>query len=222
MRDTLIKTLFHRVLTHNMVEGHCHMTLTVQWRTICEAKQPVQTTKHRVHKHLPPIQMLLIIKFSFKTPRDVYPVQLVPLANMTTDIHSPPTRDRVRRLPVILLYSLLFQIYSHKPVHTCRAETWAQVVQSCSAWPCGEYDHWRKDCPYDCHCDNCDSDSHATHMCRAPPKPSPTPSPQPAICIYCGSSDHRLRECRNRPWDNREEGRCTQSSIQWILQRHTM
>ena len=32
---------------------------------------------------------------------------------------------------------------------------------------CGEYDHWRKDCPYDCHCDNCDSDSHATHMCRA-------------------------------------------------------
>ena len=39
---------------------------------------------------------------------------------------------------------------------------------------CGEYDHWRKDCPYDCHCDNCDRDSHATHMCRAPPKPSPT------------------------------------------------
>ena len=49
---------------------------------------------------------------------------------------------------------------------------------------CGEYNHWRKDCPYDCHCDNCDSDSHATHMCRAPPKPSPTPSPQPVICIY--------------------------------------
>ena len=71
---------------------------------------------------------------------------------------------------------------------------------------CGEYDHWRKDCPYDCHCDNCDSDSHATHMCRAPPKPSPTPSPQPVICIYCGSSEHRLMECRNHPQDNREEG----------------
>ena len=53
---------------------------------------------------------------------------------------------------------------------------------------------------------NCDSDSHATHMCRAPPKPSPTPSPQPVICIYCGSSDHRSMECRNRPRDNREEG----------------
>ena len=71
---------------------------------------------------------------------------------------------------------------------------------------CGEYNHWRKDCPYDCHCDNCDSDSHTTHMCRAPPKPSPTPSPQPVICIYCGSSDHRSMECRNHPRDNREEG----------------
>ena len=71
---------------------------------------------------------------------------------------------------------------------------------------CGEYNHWRKDCPYDCHYDNCDSDSHTTHMCRAPPKPSPTPSPQPIICIYCGSSDHRSMECSNCPRDNREEG----------------
>ena len=50
-----------------------------------------------------------------------------------------------------------------------------QPKMFCTA--CGEYNHWRKDCPYDCHCDNCDSDSHATHMCRAPPKPSPTPLP---------------------------------------------
>ena len=71
---------------------------------------------------------------------------------------------------------------------------------------CGEYDHWRKDCPYDCYCDNCDSDAHTTHMCRAPLKPSPTPSPQPVICIYCGSSDHRSMECSNHPRDNREEG----------------
>ena len=80
---------------------------------------------------------------------------------------------------------------------------------------CGEYNHWRKDCPYNCHCDNCDSDSHATHMCRAPPKPSPTPSPQPVICIYCGSSDHRLMECSNRPRDNREEGRATSPAPNW-------
>ena len=77
---------------------------------------------------------------------------------------------------------------------------------------CGEYNQWRKDCPYDCHCDNCDSDSHATHMCRAPPKPSPTPSPQPVICIYCGSSDHRSMECSNHPRDNREEG-CAPSPV---------
>ena len=40
-----------------------------------------------------------------------------------------------------------------------------------------------------------------------PQKPSPTPSPQPVICVYCGSSEHRLMECRNHPRDNREEGR---------------
>ena len=111
------------------------MTPTVQWRTICKVKQPVQTTQHRVHKHLPPIQMPLIIKFSFRTPRDVYSIQLVPLANVTPDIHSLPTRDQVRRLPITLIHSLLFQIYWHEPVHTRRAETWAQAAQSCSAQP---------------------------------------------------------------------------------------
>ena len=79
-----------------------------------------------------------------------------------------------------------------------------QPKMFCTA--CGEYNHWRKDCPYDCHCDNCDSNSHTTHMCRAPPKPSPNPSPQPLICIYCGSSDHRSMDCSNHPRDNREEG----------------
>ena len=83
---------------------------------------------------------------------------------------------------------------------------------------CGEYNHWRKDCPYDCHCDNCDSDSHATHMCRAPPKPSPTPSPQPVICIYCGSSDHRSMECSNHPRDNQEEGHAPSPAPNWYNQ----
>ena len=182
------------------------MTPTTQWRTTYEVKQLVQTTKHRLHKHLPPIQMLLIIKVSFRTHRDVYPVQLVPHGNGTIDIHSLPTRDWVRRLPVILIHSLLFQIYSHELVHTRRAENLGTGCPKLFCTACGEYDHWRKDCPYDCHCDNCDSDSHATHMCRAPPKPSPTPSPQPVICIYCGSLEHRSMECRNRPRDNREEG----------------
>ena len=143
--------------------------------------------------------MLQIIKFSFRTPRDMYPTQLVPLANVTTDIHSLPTRDRVRRLPIILIHSLLFQTFSHEPVHIRRAENLGTGRPKLFCTTCGEYDHWRKDCPYDCHCDNCDSDSHAMHMCRAPPKPSPTPSPQPVICVYCGSADHRSMECRNCP-----------------------
>ena len=65
----------------------------------------------------------------------MYPVQLVPRANVTTDMHSLPTRDWVRRLPIILIHSLLFQIFLHEPVHTCRAETYGQVTQSCSAQP---------------------------------------------------------------------------------------
>ena len=115
--------LFHRVLTHNRTEGHHRMTLTIQWRTTCEAKQLVQTTKHEVHRHLLQIEIIQSIKFSFRTHRDMYPVPLVPQANVTINIHSLPTRDRVKRLPVILIHSLLFQIYSHEPVHTCRAET---------------------------------------------------------------------------------------------------
>ena len=66
-----------------------------------------------------------------------------------------------------------------------------------------------------------DSDSHATHMCRAPPKPSPTPSPQPVICIYCGSSEHRLMEVQ-KPSSRQQRGRShSQPSIQWVLQRQT-
>ena len=133
---------------------------------------------------------------------------------MTIDIHSLPTRDPGKKASS----------------HTNKQPSASDIFARTSAYPqsknlgtghpklfctaCGEYDHWRNDCPYDCHCDNCDSDSHATHMCRAPPKPSPTPSPQPVICIYCGSSEHRSRECR-KPSSRQQRGRsCTQSSIQ--------
>ena len=36
---------------------------------------------------------------------------------------QPSNKGRVRRLPAILIHSLLFQIFSHDPVHTCRAGT---------------------------------------------------------------------------------------------------
>ena len=32
---------------------------------------------------------------------------------------------------------------------------------------CGEYSHWRKDCPHDNFCTTCNNHNHATHMCRA-------------------------------------------------------
>ena len=32
---------------------------------------------------------------------------------------------------------------------------------------CGEYSHWRRECPYDNYCTMCNNHDHATHMCRA-------------------------------------------------------
>ena len=107
----------------------------------------------------------------------------------------------------MLIQSLLFQIYLHEPVHTHRAETWGQGAQSCSAQPVVNMTIGERIAP------TIVTVTIATviHMLPTcvghPPKPSPTPSPQPVICVYCGSSDHRLMECRNRPQDNREEGR---------------
>ena len=184
------------------MEGHHHMTPIVQWKTICEVKHLVQTMKHRVHKHL----LLITCEFLFRTPQDVYPVQPVPLAKATTDIHSHPTRDWGKKASNLAntqpSLSAIFSQASSYP----QSRNLGIGCPKLFCTTCGGYDHWRKDCPYDCHCDNCDSDSHTTHMCRAPPKSSPTPSPQPVICIYCGSSEHRSMECGNRPRDNREVG----------------
>ena len=80
-------------------------------------KQMVQTTEHRMHKHLP---QTLMVKIRFRI-REVYPVQLVPQFQVA-DIHSHPTRDWVRRHPNKIIHSLPFQIYLHEPVHTHRAE----------------------------------------------------------------------------------------------------
>ena len=32
---------------------------------------------------------------------------------------------------------------------------------------CGEYSHWRRECPHDNYCTTCENHDHATHMCRA-------------------------------------------------------
>ena len=144
----------------------------------------------------------------------MYPVQLVPIGPSNNRYSQPPNKglgEKVSKHNLNNTQPSTLDIFVQPSSYPqSRNLGTGQPKMFCMA--CGEYNHWRKDCPYDCHCDNCDSDSHATHMCRAPPKPSPTPSLQPIICIYCGSSDHRSMECSNHPRDNREEG-CAPSPV---------
>ena len=172
------------------------MTPTDQWKTICEVKQLVQTMKHRVHKHLPTNTNMTNVQIPFQTPRSV-PNTSGPTVSGSKRYSQPPNKGLGKKASkqnntqpsISALFTQTSSFPQSRNLGTGRPKLF------CTA--CGEYDHWRKDCPYDCHCDNCDSDAHATHMCRAPPKPSPTPSSQPVICIYCGSSDHRSMECSN-------------------------
>ena len=174
--------------------------------------------KHRVHKHLPPTQICLMVKFLFRTPLRSVPNTTGPTVSGSNRYSQPPNKGPGKKAskhnntqPSV---SAIFAQTSAYP--QSRNLGTGHPKMFCTA--CGEYNHWRKDCPYDCHCDNCDSDSHATHMCRALPKPSPTPSPQPVICIYCGSSDHRSVECSNHPRDNREEGHAPSPAPNWYNQ----
>ena len=71
---------------------------------------------------------------------------------------------------------------------------------------CGEYSHWRKDCPYDNFCTTCDNHDHATHMCRATCQSS-------AICIHCGNTSHRSGNCPRNSQDNREQLHATPDTL---------
>ena len=39
-----------------------------------------------------------------------------------------------------------------------------RLTIQCTA--CGEYSHWRRECPYNNYCTTCNNHDHATHMCR--------------------------------------------------------
>ena len=64
---------------------------------------------------------------------------------------------------------------------------------------CGEYSHWRRECPYNNYCTTCKNHDHATHMCRAHRQASNNQGQQgqtsPQICIYCGSIEHTSSNC---------------------------
>ena len=74
---------------------------------------------------------------------------------------------------------------------------------------CGEYSHWRRECPYDNYCTMCNNHDHATHMCRVCRQTNNNQGQQgqqsPQICVYCGSTEHSSSNCHRRPWDNREQ-----------------
>ena len=81
---------------------------------------------------------------------------------------------------------------------------------------CGEYSHWRRECPYDNYCMTCNNHNHATHMCRAHRQAnnkSQQGQQSPLICVYCGSIEHSSSSCHRRPWDNREQPCSTLNSL---------
>ena len=82
---------------------------------------------------------------------------------------------------------------------------------------CGEYSHWRRECPYDNYCTTCNNHDHATHMCRAHRQANNNQGQQdqqnPQICIYCGSIEHSSSNCHRRPWDNRQQLHSTPDSL---------
>ena len=82
---------------------------------------------------------------------------------------------------------------------------------------CGEYSHWRRECPYDNYCTMCNNHDHATHMCRVCRQTNNNQGEQgqqsPHICVYCGSTEHSSSNCCRRPWDNREQPCSTPDSL---------
>ena len=62
------------------------------------------------------------MQIPFQNPPRHVPSTTGSTGRATMDTHSHPTRGWVGRLPIILIHSLLFQPYFHRPAHTHRAE----------------------------------------------------------------------------------------------------
>ena len=86
---------------------------------------------------------------------------------------------------------------------------------------CGEYSHWRRECPYDNYCTTCENHNHGTHMCRARRQATNNQGQQGQrslqICIHCGSMEHNSSNCQRRPGNNREQPHSTPESSRLIL-----
>ena len=92
---------------------------------------------------------------------------------------------------------------SHSQPGTSNQGESCRPQMNCTA--CRGTDHLRKDCHEDVFCNRCRTRSHTTEVCCVPAKPVTGN----IICIYCGSVNHTLGRCHNKPNDNREEPRST-------------
>ena len=132
---------------------------------------------HKVPKHLPLVQLM-----------NSNPIQFQTTQKWTTGATGPTgQRDNRHPRPANKGSGKKASSYINKQLSVsdifARTSAYPQSRNLGTGHPkmfctaCGGYDHWRKDCPYDCHCDNCDSDSHTTHMCRGTPKTISYPIP---------------------------------------------
>ena len=117
-------------------------------------------------------------------------------------------RNLHKRLPLILALQQVDLWVPRMDFQSRNLGTGRPTIQ-CSA--CGEYTHWRRECPYDNFCTTCNNHDHTTHMCRAPRQMA---QQSPTICVYCGSTGHSSVNCHNRPWDNREQLHSTPEIIE--------
>ena len=95
------------MLIHNMMEGHHRMTPTIQLRTIYKVKQPVQGNQTQGAQAPTTNTNATNNQIQFQNTQRRVPSTTGPTGQRDNSYSQPSTRDRVRRLPVILIHSLL-------------------------------------------------------------------------------------------------------------------
>ena len=116
---------------------------------------------HRVHKHL----LLITCEFLFQNPPRCVPSTTSSTGQSNNRYSQPPNKGLGKKTPS----------------HTNTQRSLSAIFSQASSYPqsrnlgtghprlfctaCGEYNHWRKDCPYDCHCDNCMAVTHMPLTC---------------------------------------------------------
>ena len=107
-----------------MMEGHHHMTPTVQWRTIYDVKQLVPNNQAQGAQAPTTNINATNNQIQFQNNQRHAPSTTGPTGQCDNRYSQPSNKGPGKEgFLVILIHSLLFQIFSHEPVHTHRAET---------------------------------------------------------------------------------------------------